>query len=161
MRVEGDERLEELDLGELTERLAQVRATRTALGWRNEIAVTKSSLERRILELVCSPEDSEDSSVVTVEHEIEVEVQHKTIETEVASILPGGLWIPSAVDFQEGAHALIKIRTEDNYPLQVKGVVRHRVDHKDGIAIAFEHLDNASQRRVERLILELLKSQEL
>lgn len=145
----------------LAERLAQVRATKTAEGWGTDNAVIKSSLERRILEVVCAHEPVLDHSWVEVEHEIEVEVHHKTFKADIATIRPGGIWIPSRAVFTDGTHAIVKIRTENDYPLKVKCVVRNRPTDPEGISIAFENVDGASQRRVERLILELLKSQEL
>lgn len=154
--------LDDLEFIALAERLAQVRATRTAEGWGTDNAVTKSSLERRILEVVCAHGVvRQDQSRVDVEHGIEVEVHHKTFESEIATIRPGGIWIPSRAVFKDGTHAIVKIRTENNYPLKVKCVVRNRPTDPEGISVAFENIDGASQRRVERLILELLKSQDL
>lgn len=150
-----------LQLNALAEQLAQVRATRTAEGWGTDHAVTKSTLERRILEVVCARGDDVDASHVEVEHEISVEVHRMTIEAEIAAIRPGGIWIPSKTTVEDGTQALVKIRTENNYPLKVKCVVRNRAGDRPGISCAFENLDGASQRRVERLILELLKSKEL
>lgn len=153
--------LDGLQLTALAEQLAQVRATRTAEGWGTDNAVTKSTLERRILEVVCAHGDHLDASLVEVEHDIAVEVHNITIEAEIAAVRPGGIWIPSKSTFADGTTALVRIRTENNYPLKVKCVVRNRAGDRPGISCAFENLDGASQRRVERLILELLKSQEL
>ena len=150
-----------VQLTDLAEQLARVRATRTAEGWGTDHAVTKSTLERRILEVVCAYGDPLDASYVEVEHDIEIEVNKRTIEVESAVVRPGGIWIPSNISVADGTHAVLKIRTENNYPLKVKCVVRSRPGDMPGIACAFENLDGASQRRVERLILELLKNHDL
>lgn len=152
------EELDELDLSGLADKLAQVRTTRTELGWGTDNAVTKTSLERRIMERVCQP-GGVDASRVTCGHQISLESKRKTIESEVAEIRPGGLVIPRAGGLRDGESAILKIRTENNYPLKVKCVVREMDGVEDGVAVAFEQLDGGAERRVERLIMELLKSQ--
>ena len=150
--------IESLSLSGLAERLAEVRNTRTALGWATDQAVTKSSLERRILEVVCTPRASDTSSVLC-DHEVSLQSKRRTIESDLAEVRSGGVVLPNSTGLNDGEEAVLNIRTENNYPLKVKCVVRELNGVNGGVAVAFENLDPGAERRVQRLILELLKSQ--
>ena len=150
--------LDDLNLTDLADRLAHVRSTRTNEGFGMENAVTKTSRERRILEKVTNTETADDSKLL-IDHAIAVSVQNRKLEAEMAEIRAGGLFIPGKSTFKPGSEAVLEIKTENDYPLRVKCVVRDDAGQEHGVGVAFTQLDDSSQRRVSRLILELLKNQ--
>ena len=148
--------LDDLDLNDLADRLASVQTTRTNEGFQTESAVLKSGLERRILNRVRF-QRPEDTSKLAIDHSISLSVQDKQVDAESAEIRSGGLVIPANSRFEDGATGFVEIKTDNDFPLRVKCVIRE-LDGVAGVGVAFEGVDDAYDRRVSRLILELLKN---
>lgn len=150
--------LDDLDLTDLADRLAHVRATRTNKGFGMNDAVAKASLERRIMEKVTDTE-AVDASKLLIDHAIALSVRNRKLESDVSEIRAGGLFIPGKSTFKAGSQGVVEIKAENDFRLKVKCVVRDAEGEEHGIWVAFPSLDESSKRRVSRLILELLKNQ--
>ena len=141
---------------------------RTPIGWPTESAVTKSSIERRIIEIVTSGADGEghgdDSERIHCELDIKVRSENRpSVKSSVLDLRPGALFVAVEGAFTVGEPVELEIETDNNYRLRVRanvGWVAHRSkEHPAGIGINFHSVvGESAERKLHRLILELVRN---
>lgn len=156
-----------LNLPELVSRLRDLHTARTPLGWPTESAVTKSSVERRIIELITRQSASEghDDPAERIHCEIEVQVRAATrpsVKSEEIDLRVGGLFVVTDSAFTVSEPVEIEIDL-DHYKLRARGNVAWTAQGSEGqragICISFQAVvGESAERRLERLILELLRN---
>ena len=160
--------LTELSLPELVGRLRDVHTMRTPIGWPTESAVTKSSLERRIIEIVTasSGEDGHGAATDRIHCELDLKVRsadRPSVKSSVLDLRPGALFVAVEAPFTVGESVELEVETENNYRLRVRGnvgwVAQRSKEHPAGVGITFQSVvGDQAERRLHRLILELLRN---
>jgi Tfp pilus assembly protein PilZ len=160
--------LSSLTLPELVNRLRDVHTLRTPIGWPTESAVTKSSIERRIIEIVTADgggagrgDDGE-----RIHCDIDLKLRSANRPSVVSSALdlrPGALFVAVDAPFTVGEPVELEVETDNNYRLRVRGnvgwVAQRSNDHPAGVGITFQSVvGDAAERKLHRLILELLRN---
>ena len=156
-----------LTLPELVGRLRDVHTAKTPLGWPTESAVTKSSVERRIIELITRqpPSQGHDDPAERIHCEIEVSVKsgnRAPVKSEQVDLRVGGLFVVTGGTFAPSEPVEVEIEL-DHYKLRAQGnvgwVAHGSEGQPAGICVSFQTVvGESAERRVERLILELLKN---
>jgi Tfp pilus assembly protein PilZ len=156
-----------LSLPELVSRLRDVHTMRTPIGWPTESAVTKSSIERRIIEIVTAAGGDGHGEVQDrIQCDIELKVRsgdRPSVKSSALDLRPGALFIAVDAPFTVGEPVELEVETDNNYRLRVRGNVgwvSHRSrEHPAGVGITFQAVvGDAAERRLHRLILELLRN---
>lgn len=159
--------LSALSLPELASRLRDVHTMRTPIGWPTESAVTKSSIERRIIEIVTA-EAGENSPGGQEGQRIHCEVELKvrsgnrpSVKSSDLDLRPGALFVAVEAPFTIGEPVELEVETENNYKLRVRGNVgwlaKGSKEHPAGVGITFQSVvGDAAERRLHRLIIELV-----
>lgn len=157
-----------LSLPELVSRLRDVHTARTPIGWPTESAVTKSSIERRIIEIVTA--DDGDPGAVDAGERIHCDVDMKvrsanrpSVKSSELDLRPGALFVAVEAPFTVGESVELEVETENNYRLRVRGnvgwVAHRSKEHPAGVGITFQSVvGDQAERRLHRLILELLRN---
>jgi Tfp pilus assembly protein PilZ len=168
MEKVSTEDLAGLSLPELVSRLRDVHTMRTPIGWPTESAITKSSIERRIIEIVTAErsEDGEGAASERIHCDLELKVRSGNRPSVVSSDLdlrPGALFVSVEAPFTVGEPVELEVETDNNYRLRVRGnvgwVAHRSKEHPAGVGITFQSVvGDAAERRLHRLILELLRN---
>lgn len=156
-----------LSLPELASRLRDVDTLRTPIGWPTESAVTKSSIERRIIEIVTAETDDPSHAGQEAERihcEVELKVRsgnRPSVKSSDLDLRPGSLFVAVEAPFTVGEPVELEIETENHYKLRVRGnvgwVAQRSKEHPAGVGITFQSVvGDAAERRLHRLILELV-----
>lgn len=165
----GSTDLAALSLPELATRLRDVHTMRTPVGWPTESAVTKTSIERRIIEIVTTDghEDSaggDDSERLHCELELKVRSANRpSVKSSELDLRPGALFVAVEAPFTVGEPVELEVETENHYRLRVRGnvgwVAHRSKEHPAGVGITFQSVvGDAAERRLHRLILELVRN---
>src|SRR5688500_12944570 len=118
-----------LSLPELASRLRDVDTLRTPIGWPTESAVTKSSIERRIIEIVTAETDDPTAAGQEAERihcELELKVRsgnRPSVKSSDLDLRPGSLFVVVEAPFTVGEPVELEIETENHYKLRVRGNV--------------------------------------
>jgi Tfp pilus assembly protein PilZ len=161
------EELAGLSLPELVGKLRDVHTMRTPVGWPTESAVTKSSIERRIIEIITADGDSsrgETSDRVTCDLEVKVRSANRpSVKSAEVDLRPGALFVAVDAPFTIGEPVELEVETDNNYRLRVVGnvgwVAHRSKEHPAGVGVTFQSVvGDAAERRLHRLILELLRN---
>lgn len=158
-----------LSLPELASRLRDVHTMRTPIGWPTESAVTKSSIERRIIEIVTAEAGDanpagQDGERIHCELELKVRSGNRpSVKSSDLDLRPGALFVVVEAPFTVGEPVELEIETENNYKLRVRGnvgwVAQRSTEHPAGVGITFQSVvGDAAERRLHRLILELVQN---
>lgn len=168
MEKASTEELAGLNLPELVSRLRDVHTMRTPIGWPTESAITKSSIERRIIEIVTAErnEDGDGAASERIHCDLELKVRSANRPSVVSSDLdlrPGALFVSVEAPFTVGEPVELEVETDNNYRLRVRGnvgwVAQRSKEHPAGVGITFQSVvGDAAERRLHRLILELLRN---
>lgn len=162
--------LSEMTLRDLAGLLRDLHTLRTPIGWPTESAATKTSVERRIFDLVAretSPQ-GHDEPGERIGCELAVKVRRPdkpSVTAPGAELRVGGLFLspvgspPLSID----EVVELEVLTETRFRLRAPGKVdwlAHGGDGRPaGAGISFHSVvGDAAERRVERLIQELLKN---
>lgn len=156
-----------LSLPELVSRLRDVHTMKTPLGWPTDSAVTKSSIERRIVELVARepPSEEHDDPSERIHCEIDVKIRRAnrpSVKASHAELRTGGIFVATDASFTVSEPVELELELENAYRLKVGGNVgwlaHARAGGTAGIGVSFQSvIGDAAERRLERLVLELLK----
>jgi Tfp pilus assembly protein PilZ len=162
------EELSALTLPELVGRLRDLHTQRTPLGWPTASAISKSSVERRIFELVAREPSREgyDEPADRIHCDVKVKVRsanRPSARSSEIDLRVGALFVRTAAPFTPGEPVEVEIETEADYRLRVRGNVgwvAHPRDGKPGgIGIAFHKVvGDGDERKLGRLIQELLRN---
>lgn len=157
-----------LTLPELVGRLRDVHTMRTPIGWPTESAVTKSSLERRIIEIVTAgpDEDGHGDESDRIHCDVQLKLRsasRPSVKSSVLDLRPGALFVAVEAPFTVGEPVELEVETENNYRLRVRGnvgwVAQRSREHPAGVGITFQSVvGDQAERRLHRLILELLRN---
>jgi Tfp pilus assembly protein PilZ len=157
-----------LSLPELVSRLRDVHTARTPIGWPTDSAVTKSSVERRIFEIVAREPVSEEQDDPTARIHCDVEVKVRTanrpsVKSSEIDLRSGALFVAVEAPFTVWEPVELEIETENNYRLRVRGnvgwVAHRSAEHPAGVGISFQSVvGDDAERRVHRLVLELVRN---
>lgn len=158
-----------LGLPELVSRLRDVHTMRTPIGWPTESAVTKSSIERRIIEIVTGADGVTDGPTAAAERipcDIDLKVRtanRPSVTSSNLDLRPGALFVAVEAPFTVGEPVELEVETENNYRLRVRGnvgwVAHRSKEHPAGVAITFQSVvGDAAERKLHRLILELVRN---
>jgi Tfp pilus assembly protein PilZ len=157
--------LDGLSLNELAGRLRDVNTTRTPLGWPTANAVTKSTVERRIVDLVArrDPEPGLVDPNQKLECDLSLKVRsasRPSLTAERVVVQLGGVFVPTDVKMQVGEPVELEITSDSAYKLRVRGNVAWLAHgDKPGVGIGFQStVGDSAERRLERLILELVRN---
>jgi hypothetical protein len=159
--------LDLLNLTELTSRLRDVHTHRTPLGWPTDDAVTKSAIERRIVDLVTrrDPQPVDDPAHrITCELDVKLSTANRpAIRARKITVLPGSLFIETDDQIALGEPVEVEISMEGSHRLRGRGVIGYQAHGKSGrnagLGIGFTTVvGESNERRLERLILELIKN---
>jgi Tfp pilus assembly protein PilZ len=160
--------LEALTLPELVSRLRDVHTARTPMGWPTESAVTKSSIERRIIEIVTSdhgdPGAGDASERIKCDLDLKVRSgERPSVKSSNLDLRPGALFVAVEAPFIVGEPVELEIETDNHYKLRVRGnvgwVAQRSKEHPAGVAISFKAVvGESAERRLHRLILELVRN---
>lgn len=158
-----------LSLPELVSRLRDVHTMRTPVGWPTESAVTKSSIERRIIEIVTAAA-GEDGAGGEERERIHSDIALKirsgnrpSVTSSDLDLRPGALFVAVDAPFTVGEPVELEVETDNNYKLRVRGNVgwlaQRNKEHPAGVGITFQSVvGDAAERRLHRLILELVRN---
>jgi Tfp pilus assembly protein PilZ len=157
-----------LNLPELVGRLRDVHTMRTPIGWPTESAVTKSSIERRIVEIVTAEggENGRGETSERIHCDLQVKVRSAngpSVKSSDVDLRPGALFVAADGSFTVGEPVELEIETDNNYRLRVRGnvgwVAHRSKEHPAGVGITFQSVvGDAAERKLHRLILELLRN---
>ena len=156
-----------LSLPELVSRLRDVHTMRTPMGWPTDRAVTKSSIERAIIARLARrpPSEGHDdpSERIHCDHEVKVRSANRaSIKSSQVDLRVGGVFVATDAAFTVGEPVELEIELENAYKLKSGGnvgwIAHSRASTVAGIGITFNSvIGEASERRLEKLLLELLK----
>jgi hypothetical protein len=157
--------LDGLTLAELVGRLRDVHTTRTPLGWPTEQAVTKSSVERRIVELVTRREPApvtDPGQRLVCEIDLKLRSANRpSLKVNRVTLQIGGLFVETPrPEISPGEPVELELRAENDYRMRIRGNVGF-LSHAEptGIGIGFTTVvGDAAERRLERMVLELVKN---
>jgi Tfp pilus assembly protein PilZ len=165
---DGHESLERLTLPELINRLRDVHTHKTPLGWPTESAVTKSSVERRIFELIAREPSREghDDPGERIPCDIELKLRagkRPSVRSSKVDLRVGGLFVRCDAPFVVGEAVDVEVVTDNNYRLRVRGNVGWIAQARDGQAagvglVFLSEIGDSAERRLHRLLTELLKN---
>ncbi len=156
-----------LSLPELVGRLRDVHTMRTPIGWPTESAVTKSSIERRIIEIVTTDgADGHDGAEERIHCDIDLKVRsanRPSVKSSNLDLRPGALFVAVDAPFTVGEPVELEVETDNNYRLRVRGnvgwIAHPSKAQPGGVGITFQSVvGDAAERRLHRLILELLRN---
>jgi Tfp pilus assembly protein PilZ len=162
------EDLSVLSLPGLVSRLRDVHTARTPIGWPTESAMTKSTVERRIVELVArapSANDHDDPS-----HRILCDIAVKvrsanrpSAKAAAVELRVGGLFVETGAPFTVGEPVEIEIETDNDYRLRLRGnvdfITHAQPGRAAGIGIGLHAaVGDSAERKIERLVQELLRN---
>ena len=156
-----------LSLPELVARLRDVHTMKTPLGWPTDSAVTKSSIERRILEIVARepPSEGHDDPTERIYCELDVKVRsggRPSVKSSQVELRPGGVFVVTDAAFTVSEVVELEVELDNAYRLKSGGnvgwIAHARAGAPAGIGITFQSvIGDAAERRLEKLVLELLK----
>ena len=156
-----------LTLPELVSRLRDVHTMKTPMGWPTDSAVTKSSIERAIIDLVARqpPSDGHDdpSERIHCDHEVKVRSANRaSVKSSQVDLRVGGLFVATDAAFTVGEPVELELELENAYRIKSGGTVgwiaHSRASTVAGIGVSFNSvIGDAAERRLEKLVLELLK----
>ena len=159
--------LASLTLPELVGRLRDVHTMRTPIGWPTESAVTKTSIERRIIEIVTAEggENGRESGE-RIQCDLELKVRsanRPSVKSSDVDLRPGALFVAVDAPFTVGEPVELEVETDNNYRLRVRGnvgwVAHRSKEHPAGVGITFlSVVGDAAERKLHRLILELVRN---
>jgi len=156
-----------LSLPELVGRLRDVHTMRTPIGWPTESAVTKSSIERRIFEIVTTDgADGHGAEAERIHCDLDLKVRsanRPSVKSSNLDLRPGALFVAVDAPFTVGESVELEVETDNNYRLRVRGnvgwIAHSSKEHPAGVGITFQSVvGDAAERRLQRLILELLRN---
>lgn len=157
-----------LSLPELVSRLRDVHTMRTPIGWPTESAVTKSSIERRIVEIVTTDgaEDVQGEESERIHCDIDLKVRsgnRPSVTSSTLDLRPGALFVAVDAPFTIGEPVELEVETDNNYRLRVRGnvgwVAQRSKEHPAGVGITFQSVvGDQAERKLHRLIIELLRN---
>lgn len=159
--------LDALSLGELIGRLRDVHTTRTPLGWPTEHAITKATVERRIVELVTrrEPQPVEDpASLIPCDLPVKVRSANRpSIKSPRVTVQPGSVFVETEVALDVGEPVELELDADGAFKLRSRGNVGFRVHGRPGrpagVGIGFTSVvGESAERRLERLVLELIRN---
>jgi Tfp pilus assembly protein PilZ len=167
--MDEHESLDRLSLPQLVTRLRDLHTQKTPLGWPTESAVTKSSVERRIFELVARERSREgrDDPAERIRCDIAVKLRgganRKWVRSSTVDLRIGGLFVAFDAPFAVGEPIDLEIETDNNYRLRVQGNVgwasHARADQPAGVGVVFlSVVGDSAERRLHRLFIELLRN---
>lgn len=149
-----------MSLPELVERLADFDDRRTPAGWTLEDAVLRSSIERCVLERLTAPVRPGVEIAPELPCSVAVRMRSGAIAAagRVRALLPGGLLIESSWPWLKGASVELQLQAAGaELGPRLKGtVVRERSG--DFVVALPAQLDEASERRLRRFLLELIRA---
>ncbi len=157
-----------LSLPELVGRLRDVHTMRTPVGWPTESAVTKSSIERRIVEIVTTAgsQDGHGAESERIHCDLELKVRsanRPSVKSSDLDLRPGALFVAVDAPFTVGEPVELEVETDNNYRLRVRGnvgwVAQRNKEHPAGVGVTFRSVvGDEAERKLHRLILELLRN---
>ena len=157
-----------LNLPELVGKLRDVHTMRTPMGWPTDSAITKSSVERRIFDMVAREPSREghDDPVERIHCDCQLKLRtanRPSVKSAHVDLRVGGLFVEADAPFTPGEPVEIEVETENNYRLRVRGNVGWLAHARDGqpagVGITFQAVVGESdERRLRRLVLELLRN---
>jgi hypothetical protein len=159
--------LDQMGLPELLGRLRDVNTLRTPLGWPTEEAVTKRTVERRILDLVLRRDpapNGDPAEQVMCEVEVKAFVgERPAFRVPRASLMPGGLFLETDSDVPIDEPIELEIMTQAGQRTRARGNVIYRshgkAGHPAGVAVGFTRVaGDSAERRLVRLIFELIRN---
>jgi hypothetical protein len=160
--------LDSLTLIELVGRLRDVHTMRTPLGWPTEQAVTKSHVERRIMNLITrvEPVPIEDPAQrLTCELRVKLRSANRpSVTAERVTLQVGGLFIETGTVIDVGEPVEVEVTGDDGtVRLRARGKVGFRAHGKPGqpagVCVSFTSVvGDSAERRLERMVLELVKN---
>lgn len=160
--------LEVLNLPQLVAKLRDVHTMRTPLGWPTDSAVTKSSVERRIFEIVVRDPSREghDDPAERIHCDVPIKLRtanRPSAKSDTLDLRPGGVFVETDSPFTVGEPVEIEVETDNNYKLKVTGNVGFVSQRKDGqasgVGVVFQSVvGDSSERRLQRMVLELLRN---
>ena len=151
-----DASIESLALPELVDRLEDLDDRRTPVGWSPDDAVTKASIERRILALVS--EKSPSAAPLACRMAIRLRSKEQTVEATVRELGTGGIRIDVDGTWIVGTHVEMQFNqsTSDEHGLRARGIIS-RVDAGSVLVRVDEQPSEAHERRLQRFVLELVR----
>ena len=148
--------INELNLVGLANIWRELRAQKTLKGWATDSAVAKSSIERRLLELV-QASAIEDSSFLECRLSARVKQAGLQLALERLRLYAGGVELPKSCEgLRQEGDAILEVLSEGGFPLRVK--CRVGTLPSGAVALHFSEKGAAGERRVQRLLVELLES---
>jgi hypothetical protein len=160
----------ERSLRELAGLLRDLHTLRTPIGWPTESAVTKSSVERRIFDLVARQPSplGHDEAGDRIGCELAVKLRRSgkpSVTAPGAELRVGGLFLSPVGNppLEIGERVELEVMTETRFRLRAHGTVdwlAHGGEGRPaGAGIGFQSMvGEAAERRIERLIQELLRN---
>jgi Tfp pilus assembly protein PilZ len=159
--------LEGLTLPELVSRLRDVHTMRTPMGWPTDSAVTKSSIEHAIVDLVARrpPSEGHDDPAerIPCDHEVKLRAANRaSVKSSQVDLRVGGVFVATDAAFTVGEPVELELELDSVYRLKSGGTVgwsaQASASTVAGIGISFNSVvGDAAERRLEKLVLELLK----
>jgi Tfp pilus assembly protein PilZ len=156
-----------LSLPELVARLRDVHTMRTPLGWPTDSAMTKSSIERRIIEIVARepPSEGHDDPAERIhcDHPVKVRSANRpSVKAEHVDLRVGGIFVATDAAFTVGEPVEVEVELDNAYRLKSGGnvgwIAHGGAAVTAGIGVTFQSvIGDAAERRLEKLVLELLK----
>ena len=154
--------VETLNFGQLIELLDDLAERRTPVGWTPDDAVIKSSVERRIIELVMSAPDEERRRTerVPCNMPIALRAKDRSIQANVVSLGAGGAFVQCDSDLPIGTHVHLQVETaSQERGLRARGQIAWRESEPmSGVGVSFADQPSAPhERRLRRFVLETLR----
>jgi Tfp pilus assembly protein PilZ len=160
--------LDTLSLSELVGRLRDVHTLRTPLGWPTEEAVTKSHVERCIVNRVTRSEPQivdDPSQRMTCELDVKLRSANRpSVKAGRVTLQPGGLFVETDVALEIGEPVELEVTGDGGaFRLRTRGNVgflaHGKAGQPAGVGIGFNSVvGESAERRLERLVLELIKN---
>jgi Tfp pilus assembly protein PilZ len=157
-----------LSLIELVARLRDVHTLRTPLGWPTEQAVTKSHVERRIMNLVTRAEPipvEDPAQRRTCELRVKLRVANRpSLSAQRVTLQVGGLFVETDQVIDVGEPVEVEVPADDgSVRMRARGKVGFRAHGKPGqpagVCVSFTSVvGDSAERRLERMVLELLRN---
>jgi hypothetical protein len=150
--------LASLDALQLADRWIDVESTRTPVGWSPQNAIIRSTIERRFTEMLCSAAGSE-AIKVDVEARLKVE-DKKPVEGKITRFGGIGLFFATTKQIDAGTTVDLEVKRGDDQRMRVRGEVIEGNSNalpEPGIRIRLQSGNEADERRVHRLLAELLR----
>lgn len=147
-----------MTLPELIDRLGDYDDRRTPAGWTLEEAIARSSLERCVLERLTSPLTASDAPELPCSTPVRMRSGAIAATGRIRGLLPGGLLLSSSWPWPRGN--TVELQLEAN-GAELGPRIRVTVlrEHDDMFVVALPSpVDEATERRVRRFILELLRT---